>query len=171
MSRVFVVETRRLVPLFFLLFLLIGLAVYGNFRHRAAMPVMEEAAPGAINFQLIDRGKIEDRIQIRILYSEDDFLRVADEFALEFPAYPFQPAQEVGVFVLNGKIKEARLLSMKEACQVRVTVAKAANSYDLVTMDKSTMAEGENWHWVFVDKKGNVFAQFPGPGIAELPKE
>ncbi len=170
MSRVLVVEARRLVPLLFLLFLLVGLSIYGNFRHRTVVPVLEEASPDEITFQLIDRGKVEDRIQIRVLYCEDDFLRVGDEFALEFPAYPFQQAQEVGVFVLNGKIKETRLLSMKETCQVRVIIAKAGNSYDLVTLDKSALSEEGSWHWVFADKKGNVFAQFPGVEIMELPK-
>lgn len=167
MGRVFVVEARRLFPLLFLLLLLVSLSIYDNFR-QAATPVFEPAQD-EITFSVIDRGKVEDRFQARVLYEKDDFLRVADEFALELPDYPFQPAQEVAVFVLNGKLRKAQLVPLREGNQVRITIDQARNSYDLITLDRGTLEEAGEWYWVFADRKGNVLSQMPG--IPLVPEE
>ena len=167
MGKVFVVEARRLFPLLFLLLLLVGLSIYDNFR-QTATPVFEPAQD-EITFKVIDQGKVEDRFQARILYEKDDFLRVADEFSLELPDYPFQPAQEVAVFVLNGKLKKAQLVPLKEGNQVRVTIDQARNSYDLITLDRAALEEAGEWYWVFADRKGNVLSQMPG--IPLMPEE
>ncbi len=170
MGKVFVVEARRLFPLLFLLLLLISLSIYDNFRHQAE-PVFDEIGQEGVMFEVIDRGKVEDRVQVRVLYDKEDFDRVANEFAIELPEYPFQPAQEVGVFVLNGKFKEAQVVSTNEVSQVRVTVDKTKNSYDLVSLNRAALeAEGE-YHWVFADKNGDVFTQMPGVELEELESE
>ncbi len=168
MGKVFVVEARRLFPLLFLLVLLISLSIYDNFRPQAASPVFE---PGQdeLTMRVVDRGKVEDRFQARVLYEKEDFLRVANEFAVEFPEYPFQPAQEVAVFVVNGKLKKAQLVPLKEGNQLRITVDKSKNSYDLITLDKNTLEEAGEWYWVFADAKGNVLSQMPG--VPLLPEE
>lgn len=172
MGRVFVVEARRLFPLVFLLLLLVGLSVYDNFRHQPASPVFEAAEEDELTFSVIDRGKMEDRFQARVLYEKDDFLRVAQEFALELPDYPFQPAQEVAVFVVNGTLKKAQLVPLREGNQLRITVDKARNTYDLITLDREALEAAGEWYWVFADGRGNVLTQLPGmPFIHEEEPE
>ncbi len=162
MGRVFVVEARRLFPLLFLLLLLVGLSVYDNFRHQPASPVFEAAEEDELTFNVIDRGKMEDRFQARVLYEKDDFLRVAQEFGLELPEYPFQPTREVAVFVINGTLKKAQLVPMREGNQLRITVDKTSSTYDLITLDRDALEAAGEWYWVFADGRGNVLSQLPG---------
>ncbi len=169
MSRVFVLEGRRLFPLLFLLMLLVSLSIYDNLRHQTEVPVFG-GEEGEIRYEVVDRGKMEDRLQIRVLYEADDLVRVADEFSLELPAYPFQPAQQIGVLVVNGKFKKAELVPLKENLQVKVVLEKARNTYDLVMLDNAELRE-EEWYWVFADKKGNVFSQMPGSEMMSAEEE
>ena len=168
MGKVFVVEARRLFPLLFLLLLLVSLSIYDNFRSQPATPVFE-AGEDELTFSVIDRGKMEDRFQARVLYEKEDFARVAQEYALDLPDYPFQPAQEVAVFVVNGTLKKAQLVPLREGTQVRITVDKARNSYDLITLDRATLEAAGDWYWVFADGRGNVLSQLPG--VPLLPGE
>ena len=171
MGKVFVVEARRLFPLLFLLLLLISLSIYDNFRHQPTEPVFDELGQEGVMFEVIDRGEVEDQIQVRVLYDQEDFDRVANEFGIELPEYPFQPAQEVGVFVLNAKFNRAEMVSTNEVSQIRVTVDKARDSYDVVSLNRAALEAEGDYHWVFADKSGNVFTQMPGMEQLEIDDE
>ncbi len=161
MGRVFVVEARRLFPLLFLLVLLISLSIYDNLRQQVTAPVFEQSLD-ELTFSVIDGGKMEDRFEARVLYEKEDFLRVAQEFALELPDYPFQPAQEVALLVVNGTLKKAQMVPLREGNQLRVTVDKSRNTYHLISLNKSSLEGAGEWYWVFADTRGNVLSQMPG---------
>ena len=126
-----------------------------------ADPVVEVKDENKIEFTTTDQGKMKVTPTIRLADQQEDWTKIAREFNLELPEYPFNPHGEVGIFVLNGKVKNIELLPQADKqVQVRVSVDVKDNYYHLGTVNKRDYwEEGKEYLWVLTDQKGQVFEE------------
>ncbi len=160
-GKLFVIEGKRLIPILFLLVLLISLSIYDNFRVDTVDPVADVKDDSIVEFTTTDQGKMKVTPTIKLADKQDDWNKIAKEFKLELPDYPFNPHGEVGIFVLNGKMKKIELLPQADKqVQVRVSVDVKDNYYHLGTVNKRDYwEEGKEYLWVLTDSKGQVFEE------------
>lgn len=162
-GKLFVIEGRRLIPLAFLLVLLITLSIYDNFRVDTTARVMEEVkVQNEVKFSTTDKGQKKVTPTLRVATEQEQWAEIAKEFNLDLPEYPFNPHGEVGIFVYNGRIRNAQVLSQADIqVQVRIAVDIKDDYYHLATIEKKDFwQEGKDYLWVLTDHKGKIIEEY-----------
>lgn len=155
-SGFFVIEARRLIPLVFLLVLLVGLTVYDNFFRVETTTGPLEMDEG-LAFTTTDWGEITSPASFTIVGEYDEWIRVASEMGLNLPDYPFNAAEEVAVFAVNGEIQRMDVLPRFGELGVKVLVEPRDKYFHVVTVDRQAV-DYEDTVWEFVDSQGRVLS-------------
>ncbi len=153
----FVVEARRLVPLLFLLVLLVGLTVYDNFFRVETTTGPVELEEG-LAFTTTDWGEITSPASFTVVGDYDEWIRVANEMGLNLPDYPFNAAEEIAVFAVNGEIQRMDVDSRVDEVGVKVLVEPRDKYFHVVTVDRQAV-DHENAVWEFVDSEDHVLSR------------
>ena len=156
-GKFFVIEARRMVPLLFLLALLVGLTVYDNF-FRVEQTVAPVELDEGLAFTTTDWGEIAPPVSFTVVGDYEEWIRVSSEMGLNLPDYPFNAAEEVAVFALNGEIQRMDLLPLAGEAGVRVQVEPKEEYFHVVTVARQAVG-CENALWEFVDGEGQVLSR------------
>lgn len=156
-GKFFVIEARRMVPLLFLLLLLVGLTVYDNF-FRVEQTVAPVELDKGLAFTTTDWGEIVAPLSFTIVGDYDEWIRVSSDLGLNLPDYPFNAAEEIAVFALNGEIQRMDILPQAGEVGVRVEVEPMDEYFHVVTVARQSVSY-ENAVWEFVDGEGQVLSR------------
>jgi hypothetical protein len=154
-----VIETRRLVPLLFLLLLLIGLTVYDNFfRVEQAVGPSEAIHEHSLAFTTTDWGVFTPPASFTLVADHEGWARVVRELDLSLPDYPFNAAEEIALFAVNSEIQSMELLPVLGEMQVRVLVEPKENYFHVVTVERQSV-DLEGVVWKFMDNHQQVLSR------------
>ena len=153
----FIIEARRLIPLLFLLVLLVGLTVYDNFFRVETTTGPVELDEG-LAFTTTDWGEIPSPASFTVVNDYDEWVRVANELGLNLPDYPFNAAEEVAVFSVNGEIQRMDVHPRFDEVGVKVMVEPRDEYFHVVTVARQAV-DHEDVVWEFVDKEGRVLSR------------
>ncbi|NMA91862.1 MAG: hypothetical protein GX973_01920 [Firmicutes bacterium] len=170
MHRFFVIESRRLLPLLFLLVLLVSLSVYDNFfkADRAVTTPVEELE-NILTFVTAGRGEMVPETSFQVIDSQEEWQNLREEYPA-FPDYPFNADYELLVSSLHGEIRNIGIFPQEEGpAQLRVQVSLQPQAYHLVTVDKEKV--GAHSVWQFVDTGDQVLSEIALPVVASPETE
>jgi hypothetical protein len=157
-GKFFVVEVRRLIPLVFLLVLLLSLTVYDNF-FRAEQVVAPPEEPGGIMFTTTDSGIISSPVSFHLVTDYEEWARVSQDMGLALPDYPFNAAQEIAVFAVNGEIQNMDVLpALEDGVDIRVEVEPKEKYFHVITVDRRDV-DHEGAVWNFVDNENRLLSR------------
>jgi hypothetical protein len=157
-GKFFVVEMRRLIPLMFLLVLLLSLTVYDNF-FRAEQVVAPPEEPGGIMFTTTDSGILAPPVSFNLVAEHDQWATVSNEMGLALPDYPFNAAEEIAVFAVNGAIQNLNVLPAAEkGVEIRVEVQPKENYFHVITVPRRDV-DHEGAVWNFVDNENRLLSR------------
>lgn len=162
-----------MIPILFLLVLLISLSIYDNFMMEPAEVMEEVRIESQVDFSTSDQGRKEVIPTLKLALEQEDWAEIAREHELELPEYPFNPHGEVGIFVLNGKVKYVQSLPGPEnSVEVRVAVDVKDNYYHMGTLEKKDFWEkGQELRWILMDHRGEVFQEMATESGQEKKKK
>ncbi|MEW5921716.1 MAG: hypothetical protein AB1796_12390 [Bacillota bacterium] len=157
-GKFFVVEVRRLIPLLFLLVLLLSLTVYDNF-FRAEQVVAPPEEVGGIMFTTTDSGVLSAPVSFTLVADYEEWARVSRDLGLALPDYPFNAAQEVAVFAVNGEIQGLNVLpALGEGVEIRVEVEPKEKYFHVITVDRRDV-DHDGAVWNFVDNENRLLSR------------
>ncbi len=157
-GKFFVVEVRRLIPLVFLLVLLLSLTVYDNF-FRAEQVVAPPEELGGIMFTTTDSGVISSPVSFNLVTDYEEWARVSQDMGLTLPDYPFNAAQEIAVFAVNGEIQNMDVLpALNDGVDIRVEVEPKEKYFHVITVDRRDV-DHEGAVWNFVDNENRLLSR------------
>ncbi len=150
-----------MIPILFLLVLLISLSIYDNFRMEPAEVMEEVRIENQVEFSTSDQGRKKVIPSLELALEQESWAEIAREYELELPEYPFNPQGEVGIFVLNGKVKYVQSLPGPENnVEIRVAVDVKDNYYHMGTVEKKEFwKERQEIRWILMDHRGEVFQE------------
>ncbi|HHU29830.1 MAG: hypothetical protein QM368_02270 [Bacillota bacterium] len=160
-SRMFVVEARRLLPLLFLLVLLVSLSVYDSFRVSPAIAPEEAARKKEVSFTTADQGERKDTPTFRLAADGEEWAKIAEEWSLSLPDYPYQPQHEIAVFVLHADVNDIYTVPKGDGrLEVIVQATPKRDRYQVITLPATDVVLEEGTvTWKLVDRKQNVLDQ------------
>ncbi len=157
-GKFFVVEVRRLIPLLFLLVLLLSLTVYDNF-FRAEQVVAPPEESGGIMFTTTDRGVLSAPVSFTLVADYEEWARVSRDLGLALPDYPFNAAQEIAIFAVNGEIQGVNVLpAAGQGVEIKVDVEPKEKYFHVITVDRRDV-DHEGAVWNFVDRENRLLSR------------
>ena len=165
MHRFLVIESRRLLPLLFLLVLLVSLSVYDNF-FKADQVVITPAEDleNALTFVTAGRGEVAAEASFQVVETLEQWQNLQEQYSA-LPDYPFNADYELAVSTLHGEIKNIKIFPQEEGLvQVRVQVSPLPQSYHVVTVERDKV--GAKSVWQFVDLQDQVLTELSVPAVA-----
>lgn len=169
MHRFFVIESRRLLPLLFLLVLLVSLSIYDNFfkADRAVVTPAEEP-DNALSFITAGSGEISVETSFQVIETLEQWENLQEQHFV-LPDYPFNGDYELAVSLVNGEIKNIAIFPQSEGpAQIQVQVSAQPQAYHVVTVEKEKV--GASSVWQFIDQENQVLAELTVPVVA-IPEE
>ncbi len=169
MHRFFVIESRRLLPLLFLLVLLVSLSIYDNFfkADRAVITPVDEP-DNALTFITAGSGEIPVETTFQVIETLEQWENLQQQHFV-LPDYPFNADYELAVSMVNGEIKNIVIFPQSEGpAQSQVQVSPQLQAYHVVTVEKEKV--GASSVWQFVDQDNLVLAELTVPVVA-VPEE
>ncbi len=165
MHRFLVIESRRLLPLLFLLVLLVSLSIYDNFfRADRAVITPVENPENALTFVTAGRGEVAAETSFQVIETLEQWQNLQAQYPV-LPDYPFNADYELAVSAVHGEIKNIRIFPQEEGpVQVRVQVSPLPQSYHVVTVERDKV--GAKSVWLFVDLQDQVLSELTIPAVA-----
>ncbi len=168
MHRFFVVESRRLLPLLFLLVLLVSLSIYDNFfrADRAVItPVQDLENP--LTFITAGKGEVATDALFQVIETPEQWQNLQEQYYV-LPDYPFNADYELAVSAFNGEIKKIGIFPQEEGpAQIQVQVSPHPQAYHVVTVEREKV--GAQSVWLFVDPDNQVLAELTIP-VTSIPE-
>lgn len=132
MTKLVVVEARRLLPIAVLFLMLVAVSVYDGLTAPASPAT---ALPNSVPYQTLLATSQNSNMQSRVVTSYDMWVAMHEALGVELTDYDFDPQLEVGVFLLNCQLRSTR--QAEDVVQLAVTPKK--NSVQLVLFDKANL--------------------------------
>lgn len=147
MTKLVVVEARRLLPIAVLFIMLVAVSIYDGLT-APAVPVT--ALPNSVPYKTLLATVQNANMQSRVVTSLDMWVAMHEALGLELTDYDFDPQREVGIFLLNCQLRST---SESEGTVVMKVTAKK-DTVQLVLFEKPSLGgeagglqfvlEGEN---------------------------
>ncbi len=158
MTKFFVIEARRLLPLMFLLVLLVSLSVYDNFFRVQPVdtrPVIKED----FTFLTTTRGEVTSPSYFVIAHTEEEWAQLQENPLVNLPDYPYNPSYEVALCTVNYEVDKVDISTSKEGLtKVEIQVTQKPNYYHVVTVNRDKIETSEV-SYTFIDSTGEVLLQ------------
>lgn len=132
MTKLVVVEARRLLPIAVLFLMLVAVSVYDGLTGPAAPAV---APPNSVPYQTLLATSQNSEIQCQVVTSLDMWVAMHQALGLELTDHDFDPQREVAVFLLNCQLSSTR----EGKGVVRLSVTPKKNSVQLVLFEKANL--------------------------------
>lgn len=152
MSKVFVFEGKRLIPLFILLMLLITVSVYDVF-FNTSEPI---AVTGDIvHFVSIEQGKLFPLKQLLIFDNQESFVSFLQLNNISHPQESFDPNNQVAVISMNFTIQNLVTSTDDLGRQVlNVAFTQRNSHYKIYIVPRDLQVERQDVVWNFFDERG-----------------
>lgn len=164
MQRFWVIESRRLLPLLFLLVLLVGLSIYDNFfkADRAVITPVEDME-NVLTYITAGKGELEQEISFQVIETLEQWQSLQEQHFV-LPDYPFNSDYELAVSTIHGEITNIGLFPQTEGpAHVRVQVLHRPEAFHVVTVEKEKV--GAQSIWQFVDSENQVLTELTLPVV------
>lgn len=180
MSRLLIIEKRRIIPLILLIVLMGGLTFYDNLRDGTGeiTPVKDEKAretktvkeqfekevfiedESKVDFVTADTGFRLSPKNFEIATDLEEWVDIIEANNLNLPDYPYNEYTEVGLFGFNSEIKDIEVLDGdNERLQVNVLIRQKADHYHIVTLPRQKLAREKVQNWRFLNEEGEALYQ------------
>lgn len=152
MSKVFVFEGKRLIPLFILLMLLITVSVYDVF-FTTAEPV--SVSGDIVHFVSIEQGKLYPQKQLLIFDNQESFVSFLQLNNLSHPSQSFDHNNHVAVITMNFQIQNLVTSTDDLGRQVFNVICTEKNAhYKIYIVPKDQQVDKVDVVWNFYNEKG-----------------
>ena len=152
MSKVFVFEGKRLIPLFILLMLLITVSVYDVFFTTSELaPVSGDI----VHFVSIEQGKLYPQKQLLIFDNQESFVSFLQLNNISHPGESFDHNDQVAVITMNFQIQNLVRSTDDLGRQILNVICTQRNAqYKIYIVPKDQQVDKEDVVWNFFDEKG-----------------
>ncbi|OWZ83120.1 hypothetical protein [Natranaerobius trueperi] len=165
MSKVFILELKRLVPLVLLLVLLAGLSLYDYMTPEAQETGFldeqdnGEQASSNIEFTTEDEGYRSEPASFVLAEDTKEWHQILEEKNLGLARGSLNEKKEIGLFAFHSEIKEIRLLDGSKAQSKIEVIIEPKNDFYHVAIVNKKQFEEEVVNWRFVDDEGKALYQ------------
>lgn len=144
MTRLVVVEARRLLPIFMLFIMLIAVSIYDGISSPTS-PVTTQ--PNPVPYQTLNHSAQGKDKQLEVVTDLEMWVAMHRALGIQLSNYDFDPETEVAVFLLNCQLRSTT--ERDNAVELSVTANK--DTYQLVMFSKASLPK--NAEFVLVDSK------------------
>lgn len=157
MSKVFVFEGKRLIPLFILLMLLITVSVYDTF-FTTSEPV---ALTGDnVHFVSIEQGNLYPQKQLLIFDNQEGYVRYLQSNNISHPDQTFDANNNLAIITMNFQIQNFMTSTDDLGRKVLNVVCTEKNAqYKIYIVPKDQKIDQDNVVWNFYDERGRKIDQ------------
>lgn len=147
MTRLVVVEARRLLPIAVLFLLLVAVSIYDGLSS-PAKPVMNEA--NTVPYRTLVQTTQPSGIRSVVATNLDTWVAIHSALGLELTDYSFDPRTEVAVFLFNCQLLSSRLIEEV----VEMTIVPEKNNCQVVVFNKSQLSAVASPQFMLVEADG-----------------
>lgn len=130
MTKLVVVEARRLLPIAVLFLMLLAVSIYDSLT-RATVPVT--AQPNSVPYKTLVATSLDNGIQVKVVTSLDMWVTMHDALGLPLTDHDYDPQREIAVFLLNCQLRSTR--QTDDGVELAVTSSKG--TVQLILFDKA----------------------------------
>lgn len=144
MTKLVVVEARRLLPVAVLFLMLVAVSLYDGLSS-PAQPVT--TLPNSVPYKTLVQTAQSGEVRSSVVTDLDAWVAMHNALGLELSDYDFDPKTEVAVFLVN-----CQLISTREAQGVvELTIVPDKNNCQLVLFDKNHLTAKANPQFLLVE--------------------
>ena len=147
MTKLVVVEARRLLPVAVLFLMLVAVSVYDGLASRAK-PVT--TLPNSVPYKTLVQTALSGEVRSSVVTDLDTWVVMHNALGLKLSDYDFNPKTEIAVFLAN-----CQLLATREVQGVvELTIVPDKNNFQVVLFDKTHLSSKEDPQFVLVEASG-----------------
>lgn len=129
MTRLVVVEARRLLPIVVLFVMLVAVSLYDGL---ISPSVPAAAQPNPVPYKTLVDSAQTGAVQAKVVTDLDMWVAMHDALGIPLTDYDFKPDQEVAVFLVNCQLRSTKMADGL----VELEVASRKHTFQLVTFAK-----------------------------------
>jgi hypothetical protein len=147
MTKLVVVEARRLLPIAVLFLLLVAVSIYDGL----SSPVEPVTTyPNSVPYKTLVQASQSGEVRCSVATDLDDWVAIHNALGLELTDHVFDPTAEVAVFLVN-----CQLISTKEVGEnVELTIIPDKQNCQVVLFDKNNLTTKANPQFLVVEASG-----------------
>jgi len=131
-TRLVVVEARRLLPIAVLFLMLLAVSIYDSLTG-TTVPVSTQ--PNAVPYKTLLATSLDNGIRAQTVTSLDMWVTIHDVLGLPLTDHDFDPQREVAVFLLNCQLRATR----QSDDRVELIVSSSKDTVQLLIFDKAQL--------------------------------
>lgn len=136
MTRMLVVEARRLVPIAVLFVMLLVVSIYDGLTG-PAVPVAGE--PNTVPYKTLAQSALGSEMKLQVVTDQDMWVAMHRSLGLNLANYQFNPEREIAVFLLNCQLRSTALT---EENLLELLVIPRQQTYQLIIFQKAHLPAG-----------------------------
>lgn len=135
MTKLFIIEARRLVPFAVLFVMLLVVSIYDGLT-APSIPVVTE--PNSVPYRSLAHSALGSEGQIQVVTDQDMWVAMHRALGLHLTNHEFNPEQEVAVFLLNCQLRSTALREK----QLELHVIPRPQTYQLILFQRTHLPGG-----------------------------
>jgi hypothetical protein len=152
MKRVFVLEGKRLVPLFILLMLLITVSIYDALFTKATPAIV---TGDMVHYVSVEQGKLYPQKQLLIFDNLESYIKFLQRENLSLPDQNFDPNNNLAIITMNFQIQNFLSSTDDLGRKVLNVICSEKNAqYKIYIVPKDQKIDNEGIVWNFYDERG-----------------
>lgn len=146
MTKLIVVEARRLLPIAVLFLMLIAVSIYDGLIAPAA-PV--STTPNSVPYKTLFAAAQDGNIQSKVVTSLDMWVAMHEAMGIDLTDHDFNPQDEIAVFLINCQLRSTR----ESEGVVELAVTSRKDSVQLVLFQRAHLANDGNLDFKIVSSE------------------
>lgn len=147
MTKLVVVEARRLLPVAVLFLVLIAVSLYDGFS-KPVEPVSTQ--PNSVPYRTLVQSSQPGSLRSTVATDLNTWVTMHNALGLEFSDYDFDPLKEVAVFLINCQLVSTRQVQGV----VELTTVPVKNNCQLVIFNKSNLSAATDPEFILLETDG-----------------
>lgn len=136
MTKLFVVEARRLLPVAVLFLMLVAVSIYDGLANPTA-PVVTE--PNSVPYRTLLDSAQSEAMEAKVVTDLQMWTAMHTALGVRLTDYDFNPEQEIAVFLLNCQLRSTR----ESEDLVELIASARKNTFQLVLFNKGNLNSQE----------------------------
>lgn len=135
-TRLFIVEIRRLLPIGVLLVMLLAVSVYDGFT-RNAVPTVN--LPNPVPYKTLEQGSLSGTPGMIVVTTQDMWVAAHRSLGQELINYEFKPDTQTAIFLVNCQL---RATTLTDDSRVGLVVLARSNTWQLIIFERTHLPQG-----------------------------
>lgn len=135
MTKLFVIEARRLLPLAVLFVMLLVVSLYDGLTAPSVSVVTE---PNSVPYKSLAHAALGSEGRIQVVSDQDMWVAMHKALGLKLTNHEFDPEREIAVFLFNCQLRSTVL----EEQQLELHVIPRSQTYQLVLFQRTHLPAG-----------------------------